>query len=131
MLQMMIKHYPEDGYPYWALSVEYFMEQQYKAARLHLDQTDILFGFPQIAAEARQAAVVSGYRDAVRAPLKGWEGLMSTHQALVPVNIAELYVLLGDKDRTFYWLERAYAQHDVAIARHRPQAGMGQHGGPA
>jgi len=26
--------------------------------------------------------------------------------------VAETYVLLGDKDQAFHWLERAYSEHD-------------------
>jgi hypothetical protein len=76
----------------------------------------ISFGFPGIAAEARRARAVSGDLGAIRASLKGWEHVMTTHQAFVPVNLAEFHAALGEKDRAFYWLEQAYAQHGAAIA---------------
>jgi len=116
MLQMMLKRFPDDGFLHVALCREYFTERMYEEATFHLDQISIQFGLPQIAAEARQARAVSGYPGAIRASVKGWERMVATRQAFVPVNIAEFYVVLGDKDRAFYWLEQAYAHHDAAIA---------------
>ena len=116
MLQMMLKRYPDDGYLHLYLFTEYLTKHMYREATFHANQLAILFGFPQVAAEARRARAASGYRAALRRTVKGWEHLVATHQVFAPVNIAELYVVLGDKERAFYWLEQAYAHHDTAIA---------------
>jgi hypothetical protein len=116
MLQMMLKRYPEDGYLHLTLCEEYLIEHMYKEASIHLDQTTVLFGFPQIAAESRRVAAASGYPAAIRASVKGLEHLIKTHQGFFPVNIAELYAGLGDKDCAFYWLEQAYTHHDMAVS---------------
>jgi serine/threonine protein kinase/tetratricopeptide (TPR) repeat protein len=111
--QMMLRRNPNNGYERVLLFREYLRKGMYKEAARELEQVWILFGFPQIAAESRQARAVSGYRSAL---LKGWEHLWATHQAFLPVNLAEIYAALGDKDRAFYWLEQAYTHHDIAIA---------------
>ena len=116
MLQMMLKRYPDDGYLHLDLCNEYLTKHNYRDAMLHANQLAILFGFPQVAAEARRSQAASGYRAALRRTVKGWEHLVATHQVFAPVNIAELYVVLGDKERAFYWLEQAYAHHDTATA---------------
>jgi hypothetical protein len=95
---------------------EYLRMGMYEDAAMQLDQMAILFGFPQIAAEARRAHAVSGSRSAIRERSKGWEHLWATHQAFLPVNFAEVYANLGDKDRAFYWLEQAYAHLDIGVA---------------
>jgi TolB-like protein/DNA-binding winged helix-turn-helix (wHTH) protein/Tfp pilus assembly protein PilF len=40
----------------------------------------------------------------------------SKHEYVSPDNFCDLYVALGDKDRAFAWLERAYEEHTDAIS---------------
>jgi tetratricopeptide (TPR) repeat protein len=114
--QLMLRRNPDDGYEHTLLYREYLRMGMYEDAAMQLDQMAILFGFPQIAAEARRAHAVSGSRSAIRERSKGWEHLWATHQAFLPVNFAEVYANLGDKDRAFYWLEQAYAHLDIGVA---------------
>jgi tetratricopeptide (TPR) repeat protein len=114
--EMTLRRTPDDGMEHVLVYREYMRKGMYEEATKHLDEAWILFGFPQIAAESRRARVVSGYRGALRASSKGMEHLWATHQAFLPVNFAELNAVLGDKDRAFYWLEQAYAHHDIGIA---------------
>ena len=112
----MLRRNPDDGMEHVLIYREYMRKGMYEEATKHLDEVCILFGFPEIAAESRRAHVVSGYRGALRASSKGLEHLWATHQAFLPVHFAELETTLGDKDRAFYWLEQAYAHHDIGIA---------------
>ena len=116
MLQMLLKRYPDDAYLHLAIWVEYLAKHMYPEAMVHANELANLFGFPEVAAEARRAQAVAGDRAALQTTVKAWEHLMATHQVFVPVNLAELYVVLGDKERAFYWLEQAYAHHDMAVA---------------
>jgi len=39
----------------------------------------------------------------------------SRHEYVSPYKIANYYALLGDKENTFRYLDKAYAIHDVAL----------------
>jgi len=114
--QMMLRRNPYDGWEHLALCDEYLRMGMYEDAAMQLDQVSILFGVPQIAAKSARARAASGSRSAIRESLKGYEHLWATHQAFFPVNLADVYATLGDRDRAFYWLEQAYAHHDIGIA---------------
>lgn len=113
MHQMMLKRSPDDGYVHVQLFRDYARNGMHQEAMLHLERTWTLFGYPQVTAEVRRARAVSGYRGAIGESAKAMEHLMATNQAFLPVNIAELYAILGDRDRAFYWLEQSYARHDI------------------
>ena len=109
----MLKLHPDDAYLDVELFRLYLKKGMYKQARVHAEQVWILFGFPEVAAELRRAAALSGDVGALRASLTRWEDMVTTHRLFIPVNLADVYAALGDKDRAFYWLEWAYAHHDI------------------
>lgn len=116
MIQVMLKRNPDDGFLHWTLFKDYVQKGLYEESIPHLEQMWNLYGYPKVAAEAHRAYAASGYRGAVQESVKAMEHLTATNQAFLPGNIAEFYATLGDKDRAFYWLEQAYAQHDLEMA---------------
>lgn len=116
IFQMFLKRDPHDGYLHLDLAREYLKKGMYKEAMPHLEQFWTLFGFPDVSAELHRALANSGYRGAIRESAKAVEHLMATHQAFAPFSSAQLYATIGEKGRAFYWLEQAYAQHDLGIA---------------
>ena len=116
MLQMMLKRYPDNGYLHLSLYREYVKKGMHKEAIQELEKTANLFGFPELATRIHHAFVSSGYRGAMRQFARELEDLAATKQAFVPVNLAEVYATLGDKDRAFYWLEQAYTHRDIHAA---------------
>lgn len=116
IFQMFLKRDPDDGYLHLDLAREYLKKGMYQDAMPHLEQFWTLFGFPDVSAEVHRALANSGYRGAIRESAKAVERLMATHQAFGPFSTAQLYAAIGEKDRAFYWLEQAYAQHDLGIA---------------
>jgi TolB-like protein/Tfp pilus assembly protein PilF len=113
---MLLKRNPDDGYHHLELVKLYSKKGMYKEAYLQLNQTAVLFDFPIARAQARHLQVVSDYRGAIRELLRGFEQMIAAHQLFTPVNLADIYAALGDKERAFYWLEQAYAQHDERFA---------------
>jgi len=116
MLQMMLKRYPDDGWLHVALYRHAVNKGMHKEAIQELEKTFNMFGFPELAPRIHRAFVSSGYRGAMRQCADELESLAATKQMFVPVNLAEVYATLGDKDRAFYWLEQAYSHHDIVAA---------------
>jgi TolB-like protein/DNA-binding winged helix-turn-helix (wHTH) protein/Tfp pilus assembly protein PilF len=116
MLQMMVKRYPDDGMLHVDLYKNYVNKGMHKEAIEELEKTYIAFGSPDLAARIHHAFVVSGFRGAMRQYAKELERLAATKQVFLPVNLAEVYAQLGDKDRAFYWLEQAYSHRDILPA---------------
>jgi TolB-like protein/DNA-binding winged helix-turn-helix (wHTH) protein/Tfp pilus assembly protein PilF len=116
MLQIMLKRYPDNGYLHMSLYRDYVKNGMHKEAVQELEKTLSLFGFPELASRIHRSFVSSGYRGAMQRCAEELESLAATKQVFVPVNLAEVYAALGDKDRAFYWLEQAYAHRDLHAA---------------
>ena len=114
---MMLKGDPDNGYFHHNLFRSYVEKGMYKEAIEELEKTLSLFGLQESAARIHQAFANSGYRGAMQQYAEELEQLAAMKQVFIPINLAEVYAALGNKDRAFYWLEQAYAHHDiVAVA---------------
>jgi TolB-like protein/DNA-binding winged helix-turn-helix (wHTH) protein/tetratricopeptide (TPR) repeat protein len=98
---------PNQGPMHYALYKMYTAKAMYKEAVQQLAETWRLFGFPP-ADGFRHAFAASGYMGAMREVAKEIEHLHAIGQIFMPVDMAEVYATLGDKDRGFYWLEQGY-----------------------
>lgn len=116
MQLMLLRRNPEDGYLHVELVKLYSKKGMYKEAYLNLTQAAALFDLPKVPSETRSLQAVSDYRAALRELLRGFEQMTAAHQAFFPVNLADIYSALGDKERALYWLEQAYAQHNERFA---------------
>jgi hypothetical protein len=86
----------------------------YKEAIEELEKTLSLFGLQESSARIHHAFANSGYRGAMQQYAEELEQLAAMKQVFIPINLAEVYAALGDKDRAFYWLEQTYTHHDIA-----------------
>src|SRR5262249_31646700 len=99
---------PENGFLHHQLYEGYRGKGMYKEAVRQLELTLVLFGLRESAGKVRQGFAASGYRGAMRKYAEELEHLHATNQVFVPLNVAQAYAAVGDKDRAFYWLELAY-----------------------
>ena len=110
ILTMMLQSHPDHGGLHFNLYVNYLGKGMHKEAVSELETTCRLLGLSETAAKIHNAFAVSGYKGALRALANEMERLTATKQLFMPGNLANVYALLGDRDRAFYWLEQAY-QH--------------------
>ncbi len=79
-----------------------------------IEHEEAIFGPPQAAAAIKGVYAVSGFKG-----LCTWliqmEGDPSTSD-YNPFDVAQYYALLGDKDKAFQWLEKAYDTHNQGLA---------------
>jgi tetratricopeptide (TPR) repeat protein len=112
ILRMMINRHPNDGYLHLSLFQSYSQMGIHKEAIEELQKFLRLFGFAEVAAHVQRAYSVFGYQGALRQCAQETEQLQAAKRIFVPGYLAELYAMLGDKDRAFYWLREGYEHRD-------------------
>jgi TolB-like protein/DNA-binding winged helix-turn-helix (wHTH) protein/Tfp pilus assembly protein PilF len=105
---IMLRNDPDNAVLHHNLYLDYQAKGMYKEAIQHAGRSAALAGFPQVAVDLDKAFAISGYRGAMREYAKQLAHLHATKEIFLPVNLAGVYAILGDKDRAFYWLEQAY-----------------------
>lgn len=63
--------------------------------------------------DLQKAYEISGEKGLLQALLHNLEHLSGDHES--PLELAELYAGQGDKDKAFYWLEKAYRERDYDV----------------
>jgi TolB-like protein/DNA-binding winged helix-turn-helix (wHTH) protein len=113
---MMLKTDPDNPYSHFGLFRSYAGKGMHKEGFQELEKGISLFGLPETAARMHHAFAISGYRAGMQELTGDMEHLAATKQMFVPVELAEVYAAMGDKERAFYWLEEAYKHRDMAPA---------------
>jgi hypothetical protein len=85
--------------------LEGFTELQQEAAALHDPKKQ------ETANAVLETFRKSGYRAAVLMSIRA-DIARSAREYVSPFSIARRYSVIGDKERTFEWLEKAYKEHD-------------------
>jgi TolB-like protein/DNA-binding winged helix-turn-helix (wHTH) protein/thioredoxin-like negative regulator of GroEL len=124
LLQRSADRHSDDGALHYLLFECYVMKQDDKDAIKELERALALYGLTDAAASIPRVFAASGFRAAMLQWAKEIESLQAKKQFYMPVNLADAYAVLGDKDRAFYWLSQAIAHRD-AIAAGEPATWMG------
>jgi tetratricopeptide (TPR) repeat protein len=124
LLQRSADRHADDGALHYLLFECYVMKQDDKNAIKELEKALTLYGLTEAAASVPRVFAASGFRAAMQQWAKEIEKLQATKQFYMPVNLADAYAVLGDKDRALYWLSQAIAHRDT-IAAGEPATSLG------
>jgi len=102
---------------HWALGLLLARGGRYKEATNEWASLMARFGWTRTAQAIRRGYESAGYRGALRAWAQELEAIAKKRQYFPPNMLAYLYGVLGDKDRAFAWMERAYEIHEGSIAQ--------------
>jgi TolB-like protein/DNA-binding winged helix-turn-helix (wHTH) protein len=112
ILQLMLAIHPDDARLHWSSFLVDAEEGDQKEAIQELGKAFAFFGLSQTAADIERAFATSGYIAALRKCAKALEHLNAGTEAFLPGTTAEIYALIGDKDRALYWLEQEYEHRE-------------------
>ena len=73
-----------------------------------------LSGSPELAASVEEDFSKGGYKGVLQSWLDGLTEI-SKYGYISPYNIAQAYMRVGEKEKTFSWLEKAYEEHDSGL----------------
>ena len=102
---------------HWALGLLLARGGRYKEATNEWASLMARFGWTGTAQALRRGYESAGYRGALRAWAQELEAIAKKRQHFPPNMLAYLYGVLGDKDRAFAWMEKAYEIHEGSIAQ--------------
>ena len=100
----------EDGANRWGLSRVYFSLGWYDEGVAELPATLRAYGYQQMARDLEKTYAAQGYKAALRLWAKDLAAVQGNPAS--PAMVAGIYLLLGDKDETFKWLEKGFLQRD-------------------
>jgi tetratricopeptide (TPR) repeat protein len=114
LLKRWIDLYPNEFVEHEELAHCYWMKGMLKEAEEEAERAWILLGSKEMAARIHEGFATAGLKGSLRASAEGIEELASKKQAFLPMNAADVYAQLGNKDRAFYWLDQAYQHPELA-----------------
>ena len=87
---------------------------KHKEAVAEREKALSLSGGPELAASIEEDFTKSGYNGVLQSWLEGLTEL-SKHSYVSSYSIAESYMRMGEKQKAFEWLEKAYEEHDSGL----------------
>jgi eukaryotic-like serine/threonine-protein kinase len=109
----MVEIHPDDAVGEWWQLFKMYAGEGMQAETINAwRQTASALGYADGAEVIRKAYDASGYMGALHQGARWMEEESARGNFDFPEPTAEIYVLLGDKDKAFYWLEKGYEERD-------------------
>jgi eukaryotic-like serine/threonine-protein kinase len=105
----VVDMYPDVSMPHDALSAAYAQKRIYDKALQEYQRSLTLQGESELSAAMGRAYAAKGWEGVLRKQIEVYQKRDS--KAYDPVAVATSYASLGEKDKAFFWLERAYDEH--------------------
>jgi TolB-like protein/DNA-binding winged helix-turn-helix (wHTH) protein/tetratricopeptide (TPR) repeat protein len=99
---------PKDGQTHLQLSGCYRQQGRYREGIQELGRVAALYGHPEIEVRLNRTYDEGGRQGGLRQWAREIEHLQDTKQMYLPWYLAAIYGELGDKEKVFYWLGKAY-----------------------
>jgi len=99
---------------YWDLGLLFWKAGRYKEASAKWEEMMARLGYTDVAQAIGRGYTKDGYHGALREWARTGEAVAK--QRYVPrIMMAYIYGVLGDNDRAFAWLEKAYVEHESSL----------------
>jgi len=102
-------------YPHWDLAQNYEAMEMHDEAVREWERSLRMLGYEDVANAMHRAFETSGYRGAYREWARGLEEFAARDKRLDAWVPAMVCAFLGEKDRAFFWLEKAYQNRETAL----------------
>ncbi len=109
---------PDHPYPHWLLGQVHAAESRYDEAIGEIEHADRLsHGFPPIVAALGCAYALSSRTGDAREVLERLSEGVESGEYVRPYLVAKVHAALGEIDRAFEWLEKAYTARDSSLVQ--------------
>ena len=105
----VVEMYPDVSMPHGDLSDDYAQKKNYTKAIQEYQRELSLEGEHELSAAMGRAYAANGWEGVMKKRVELWQKRGTSDYD--PVAVAEAYASLGEKDKAFLWLERAYEEH--------------------
>jgi serine/threonine protein kinase/Tfp pilus assembly protein PilF len=105
----LVQMYPDVSMPHDMMSLSYEQKRIYEKALQEYQRSLTLQGEPELSATMGRAYAAKGWEGVLRKQIEVYQ--KSDSKDYDPVAVAICYASLGEKEKAFFWLERAYHEH--------------------
>jgi eukaryotic-like serine/threonine-protein kinase len=105
----VVQMYPDSAMPHGQLSDDYEQKRLYDKALKEYQQSLALQGESELAVVMGQAYATNGWRGVLQQQIEVYEKRGTDDYD--PIAVAAAYASLGDGDKAFFWLDKAFDEH--------------------